>query len=71
MGVKYHMIKNIMIASAGSVFYYQSITNITQWKTLLGTVGMFVTILILLNDADKNLLRKKHRRECHEKKMSA
>ena len=70
--MKYHMIKNIMIASAGSVLYYQSIANIPKTTTWIGTITFFAMMMVLLNDADKHFARRKDRREsCQEKKMSA
>ena len=57
--MKYHMIKNIMIASAGSVLYYQSIANVPVRTAWIGTITFFVMMLVLLNDADKRFAKKK------------
>lgn len=70
--MKYHTIKNIMIASAGATFYCQSIVNIPKGTVLIGTLCIFAALMILLGDADKHFVRDKTDRHgtCQKKKSA-
>lgn len=55
---RYNMIKNIMLASATAVLYWGYVLeSVGIVPKVFGTLTIFVAILALLRDADKQFMR--------------
>ena len=57
---RYNAIKNLMLASATATLYWGWIVDgVDTFKKVVATICIFVFMLLLLRDADKEFLRNK------------
>ena len=56
---RYNMIKNLMIASATATLYNGYVVDgVALFPKVCGTLAIFVLMLVLMRDADKQFLKR-------------
>ena len=61
---RYNMIKNIMVASATATMYWGYVVDgVKIFPKAFGTLAIFVLMLVLLRDADKQILKRGRKNE--------